>query len=168
MHSSAPHGGCFYFILFVKTKHERNKNMKKKIKSTLSVILSLVFIFCLVSCSNTVDEKGLWENAIYLNDTEFGSGEKTVQVEVTAEDRSVTFTVNTDKDILGDALLEHGLIAGEEGPYGLYIKVVNGITADYDINQSYWSLCKNGEYMTVGADGAEITNGEHYEFIYTE
>ncbi len=142
--------------------------MKKKIQSMLCVAISLVFIFCLVSCGNTDKNTYLWQNATYLNDEEFGNGEKTVQVEVSTEDKSVTFTVNTNKETLGDALLEYGLIAGEESQYGLYIKSVNGITADYDIDQSYWALFKNGEYMTIGADSAEITNGEHYEFIYTK
>ena len=70
--------------------------------------------------------------------------------------------------MLGDALIEHNLISGENGPYGLYVKVVNGITADYDINQSYWSLSKDGEYLQTGVDVTEISDGEHYELTYTK
>ena len=72
------------------------------------------------------------------------------------------------KETVGEALEEHGLVSGEEGPYGLYIKKVNGITADYDIDQSYWSFNKNGEYMMTGADKTEIENGAHYELVYTK
>ena len=94
---------------------------------------------------------------------EFGKGATTVQVEVKVEEQSVTFTLHTDKTILADALLEHDLVAGDEGAYGLYVKVVNGITADYDIDQSYWSLTKNGEMLMTGVSGVTVADGEHYE-----
>lgn len=142
--------------------------MKKTFKSVSCILLSLALIFCFVSCGNTVDESGLWASADYLKDAEFGGGETTVQVEVKAQEQSVTFTINTDKTTLGEALFEYDLIEGEDGPYGLYIKTVNGITADYDIDQSYWSFYKNGEYMTTGVDGTEIADGEHYELVYTK
>lgn len=116
----------------------------------------------------TVEKTGVWENAVYLKDTELGEGEKTVLVEVKAGEQSVTFTVNTDETTLGAALLEHNIIAGEDGPYGLYIKVVNGITADYDVDQSYWGFYKNGEYMMTGVDVTEFADGEHYELVYTK
>ena len=142
--------------------------MKKTVQSILSLILSIIVVLCLASCANTVDKAGLWENATYLKDKEFGKGSITVQVEVKVEEQSVTFTINTDKTMLGDALLEHGLIAGEESQYGLYVKVVNGITADYDVDQSYWGFYKNGEYMMTGVDSTTIANGEHYELVYTK
>ena len=122
----------------------------------------------MTACSDKTSEKGLWEAATYTEDTELGSGAKAVIVEVKAEEKSVTFTINTDKETLGDALLEHNLISGEKGPYGLYVKTVNGITADYDINQRYWSLTKDGGYMQKGVDGTEISDGEHYELTYTK
>ena len=141
--------------------------MKQTLKSTLLILLALVFIVALVSC-NTVEKEGLWENATYRKDMEFGKGAKTVVVEVKAADQKVTFTVKTDKDTVGAALLEHELIAGEEGPYGLYVKVVNGITADYDADQSYWAFYVNGEYATSGIELTEITEGTTYQLAYTK
>ena len=140
--------------------------MKTIIKSTVSVCLAFVFVVCLVACGNTVDKEGLWENATYLKDKEFGKGEKAVVVEVAVADQSVTFTVHTDKDTVGDALLEHELIAGEEGAYGLYIKKVNGITADYDVDQSYWAFYINGEYAMTGVDTTKIVEGDTYRLEY--
>ena len=134
---------------------------------TVSISILLVLMLCLVSC-NTVDAEGLWENATYRRDMTFGEGEKTVQVEVIVAEESVTFTVNTDEKYLGDALIAHGLIDGDEGPYGLYIKVVNGITADYDVDQSYWALTKDGQTCMSGVDTTEIADGEHYELVYTK
>ncbi|MBE6606610.1 MAG: DUF4430 domain-containing protein [Ruminococcaceae bacterium] len=141
--------------------------MKKTLNSTLSLIISIILVVCLVSC-NQAQNADLWENAAYTSDAAFGNGVKTVEVEVTAGEKSVTFTINTDKETLGEALIEHGLVSGEEGPYGLYIKAVNGITADYDVDQSYWSFTKDGEYMMSGVDSETISGGEHYELTYTK
>ena len=134
---------------------------------TASISLMLVLLLCLVSC-NTVDAEGLWENATHRRDMTFGDGKTTVQVEVRVEEQSVTFTINTDKETLGDALIEHGLIEGDEGPYGLYVKKVNGITADFDVDQSYWALYKNGEMSMTGVDTTKIADGEHYELVYSK
>lgn len=142
--------------------------MKKTISSITAVLLAVLFVFSFAACSEKTEATGVWESAAYLEDTEFGKGAKTVQVEVKAEDKSVTFTIHTDKEILGDALLEHELIAGEEGPYGLYIKTVNGILADYDVNQSYWAVSKNGEAAATGVDGIKFLDGDHYELVYTQ
>ena len=141
--------------------------MKQTIRSTVSILLSLVLLLCIVSC-NTVEKTGVWENATYRKDMEFGEGSKTVVVEVTAEEQTVTFTVHTDKDTVGAALLEHGLIAGDQGDYGLYVKVVNGIIADYDVDQSYWAFYINGEYAMTGVDATEITEGATYRLAYTK
>ena len=134
-------------------------------KRTLALISVLLLICLAIASCNTVSAEGLWENATYRRDTEFGEGAKTVQVEVKVGEDSVTFTIHTDKETLGDALLEHDLIAGEEGAYGLYVKFVNGIEADYDKDGSYWGFYKNGEMMLVGVDGAVIADGEHYELV---
>jgi hypothetical protein len=138
-------------------------------KKTLnSILLLLALVICLSSCATPVDLGELWEDATYVEDTEFGNGETTVNVEVKAGEHSVSFTINTDKTTLGEALLEHSLIEGEDSQYGLYVKKVNGILADYDINGSYWGFYKNGEYMMSGVDSTEIADGEHYELVYTK
>ena len=112
---------------------------------------------------NSVNKTGVWANATYLSNKDFGNGSKTVQVEVKAEGKSITFTLHTDKATLGEALIEHNLISGEQGAYGLYVKFVNGIEADHDKDQSYWAFYQNGEYMMSGVDTTSISGGEHYE-----
>ncbi len=113
--------------------------------------------------ASSVGKTGLWENATYLSDKEFGEGSKTLVVEIKAGDQSVTFTVKTDKSTVGEALLEHELIDGEEGQYGMYIKSVNGIVADFDIDQTYWAFYIDGEYAMTGVDTTEITDGAVYK-----
>ena len=142
--------------------------MKKVIRSVVLVVVVLSFVLCLASCNEKVDAEGLWENATYRSDKEFGKGEKTVEVEVKVEEQSVTFTIHTDADTLGAALLEHGLIEGEEGQFGIYVKTVNGILADYDVNKSYWGFYQNGEYLISRVDTTAIVGGEHFEIVYSK
>ena len=145
----------------MKNTKGNEKIMKKQIKIALALLLCLTSLFCLVACFDKVDATGVWENATYRSDKEFGKGSKTVQVEVIVEEQSVTFTVRTDKDMLGEALMEHGLVDGEQGAYGLYVKVVNGMTADYDVNQHYWSFSKNGVGLMTGIDMEPVEEGAH-------
>ncbi len=111
---------------------------------------------------------GIWKNALYKEDVTLGEGAKTVQVEVVADGHSITVTVKTDEEVLGHALLSLGLIEGDMGDYGLYVKRVNGIKADYDVDQTYWGFYKNGEYMMTGVDQTKIKGGEHFELVKTK
>ena len=159
--------------------------MKAIMKSTVCVLLVVLCLLGLTACGQTEQPKEpaqqtvrttnqqvtpteLWSDAVYQADTTLGEGAKTLTVEVKADNKAVTFTVNTDKDIVGDALMEHGLVEGEEGPYGLYVKKVNGILADYDVDQSYWAFYIDGEYAMTGVDTTDITEGATYQLVYTK
>lgn len=134
-------------------------------------IISLLLILCLglSLCACGRDKApDLWADALYTEDTELGQGAKTVTVQVTAEEKSVTFTLHTDCGTLGEALMEHGLVDGEMGEYGLYVKEVNGITADYDADRTYWGFYSGGEYMMSGVDTTQILGGESYELVRTK
>ncbi len=74
------------------------------------------------------------------------------------------FRVYTDKKTVGEALQDVGLIAGEDGDYGLYVKIVNGITADYDVDKTYWAFYINNEYAMTGVDKTDITPNAEYRF----
>lgn len=142
--------------------------MKKTVINIISLYLIIVLALLLCSCSEKKLEADIWKEAIYTQDTELGSGVKTVVVEVVTPEKSISFTIHSDKETLGDALLEHNLIEGEQSIYGIYIKKVNGILADYDINESYWGFNRNGESMQTGVDGVKFSDGEHYELVYTK
>ena len=90
------------------------------------------------------------------------AGEKTIYVQVTANEEQEKFTLQTAEEFLGAALLENGLIEGENGPYGLFITTVNGITADEAQNQ-WWCITRGGEQLSTGADSTPIADGEQYE-----
>ena len=129
--------------------------------------MAIICIICLFSCTKE-ETKDVWDNALYTENTEIGKGEKSFSFEVKANDRTVKFTVKTDKDTVGDALIENNLISGDEGQYGLYVKVVNGITADYDVNKCYWAFYVNDAYAMSGVDNTKITESDTYQFVYTK
>ena len=74
------------------------------------------------------------------------------------------FKIKTEEKTVGAALLGVGLIEGENSEYGLYVKKVNGITADYDTDGTYWAFYINGQYATSGVDKTDIEPGASYEF----
>lgn len=138
-------------------------------KKVALVLFLLLILCCFISCGNdsTTESSApssLWDSAAYKENTELGSGETQILVEVKAEDKSITLTINTDKSTLGEALKELNLIEGENGLY----TVVNGITADWNIDKTYWSLSVEGKTSMVGADSVELTNGGHYEWTRTK
>lgn len=83
---------------------------------------------------------------------------------VDREGNETAFEIHTDKETVGDALLEHKLIAGDESEYGLYVKQVNGITADYDVDKTYWAFYIGGEYALTGVDVTPVKAEETYAF----
>ena len=133
--------------------------MKKTILLTLTAIM---VILSLASCK-TVPE-GLWDDAMYTEDTSLGEGAKTFTLKVTAEEYSVTLTISSDMDTLGDALADLDLIDGTLGDYGLYITEVNGMILVYETHGMYWAIYENGEYALSGVDGINIKDGGEYEF----
>lgn len=119
--------------------------------------------------TSSADEPGagLWSGAKYTEDTEIGSGAHSVLITVTIDGKSVVITVKSDKDNLAEMLVEAGLVEGDESEYGLYIKRVNGVLADYDVDQSFWNLLQNGTPTAVGASSITVTDGDAYELAYT-
>ena len=95
-------------------------------------------------------------------------GAKHITVEVIHKDETAkTFTYNTDAEYLAEVLVDAGLISGDEGEFGLYVKVVDGETADYDADQSWWALSINGEYAQTGVSATPVYDGDAYTWTYT-
>lgn len=77
------------------------------------------------------------------------------------------FTYHTDAEYLGEVIISEGLVVGEDGPYGLYIKEVDGEAAVYETDGAYWSLLIGGEYAMSGADTTPIADGDTFSLVYT-
>ncbi len=90
-------------------------------------------------------------------------GAKTITVEVFNGEESVgSHTLKTEEEYLGDALKEAGLVEGEESGTGLFVKTVDGITAD-DEKQQWWCFTKGGEDLNTGVDATPIADGDRFE-----
>ena len=79
-----------------------------------------------------------------------------------------SFEYTSSAASVGEVLVAEGLIEGHETEYGLYIDTVNGITADWDKDQTYWAFYINGEYATTGIDGTEIAADTTYGLTLTK
>ena len=85
-------------------------------------------------------------------------------VEVVFGDEAVPYVRTSEAKTVGEALMAEGLIAGEDGPYGLYVKTVDGLTLDYDKDGMYWAFYINGEYGMSGCELTNIEDGASYAF----
>lgn len=139
--------------------------MKQTMKIGASLLLVVMLLFCAVSCAEKVDAVGLWENATYLSDTTLGDGANTVKVALTVEEKTITFTIQTDKATLGEALFEHKLINDAS-----FFDTFNGMKADWDKDQAYWAFYVGDEYASFGiCDAQAVTTGElTYKIAYTK
>ena len=129
------------------------KCIKKFLSYMTSIMLVIAMVLSLAACGNGNKEQ---PNTAVTKTFYF--------VVVDGEGNETKFEIQTDKTTVGEALLEEGLIAGEEGAYGLYVKTVNGITADYDVDKTYWAFYINGEMAMTGVDATKIEDGATYSF----
>ncbi len=140
--------------------------MKKTITKLLALALAVLMTLSLAACGKK--DSGAADDKVELpvaDGAVIGQGATAITVQVTGADgKTVTFTVNTDEETVGAALLALGVIAGDNSEYGLYVKTVNGETADYDKDGAYWAFYINGEYASVGVDYAAPEAGATYGF----
>lgn len=83
---------------------------------------------------------------------------------VDADGNETSFSITTKKKLVSAALLDENLIEGDEGAYGLYVKKVNGILAEYETTGTYWAFYINGEYAITGVDKTQVADGATYSF----
>ena len=138
------------------------KNNSKMRMLSLVLVFVLIAAAALTGCSGKPAETtGAPEPAGQT--TVLGEGSKTMDFTV-VDKEGVThlYTIHTDAENVGQALMELELIDGEEGPYGLYIKSVLGQVLDYETDGMYWGFYVNGDYALTGVDQTPITEGDAY------
>lgn len=165
-------------------------------KKLLSLLLALVMVFTLAACAANDDQEESTGNTAEsttdgasVEDTTEASQPESIEEQPTDAEPEVTvlgegatvfnfvvvdidgtetaFEIHTDETTVGAALLAVELIAGEEASYGLYVKEVNGIVADWDEDQTYWAFYEDGNYAATGVDLTEIDPAVTYSFVKT-
>lgn len=169
----------------------RMKQIKKTLSLIFCMMLIVAMALCTSGCNDKVTETPMGqetettvvEETTEATETEVQTeetqSEEVSEAEVTVLGEGETrflftvvdkngvetvFEIHTDKETVGDALLELEMIAGEDGDFGLYVKAVNGIVADYDVDGTYWAFYVNGEYAMSGVDTTTIEEGTAYMF----
>lgn len=121
----------------------------------LSLLLALMLILPVFSGCGTAKDSGTT------------AGTKTVSVQVVHKDGTAKdFSITTEGETLREALEQESLVEGEDSQYGLYIKTVDGETAD-ESNQEWWCLTQGGEMTSTGVDGITIADGDSFELTLT-
>lgn len=127
------------------------ENPKKNSKKAWIAAAALVVVIAVLGC------------VYYFTRPETAAGAKSITVEVVDKDgSSEEFQYDTDREYLGEVLLDEKLVEGDEGQYGLFITSVNGISAD-EGNQEWWCITKGGGQVNTSADQTPIEDGDTYE-----
>lgn len=137
----------------------------KKMRKIIAFLLALAMSLTLCACAKPTPIAA-GKNTVGVKDGEtLGQGATAFTVEVTdGRGTKTDFTVKTDEKTVGAALQALNIISGEESDYGLYIKEVIGITADYDTDGTYWAFYIDGQYAATGVDMTDAQNGAVYGF----
>lgn len=107
---------------------------------------------------------GIWFAA--RPETETGS--KGYTVTVIHKDGTVKdFAYRTDAEYLAEALLEEGLVSGEDSQYGLTIIAVDGEAAVWETDNAYWAIWIGEEMAMTGASEIPVYDGSTYKLEYT-
>ena len=147
----------------------QKKCTKKLLSWILCTVLIVAIALCTAGCNGSTENGNAaagGQGADVLSEGgTLGEGSTDFALTVVDKDGNETqFEIHTDKETVGVALVELELISGDESEYGLYVKTVNGITADYDTDGVYWAFYINGEYALTGVDATMITEGDSYSF----
>ena len=136
----------------------KNKNILTKILALALVVFMMVCSFAACGSAKKTDTESQGDSQVATI---------TVTVKVVAADKTEkTFTIETSKKYLGDALYQEGLVTEDEYKSGYYT-YIDGVRADYTADKSWWCFTKGGETVMVGANELEIADGDQFEITNT-
>ncbi len=141
-------------------------------KKLFALLFTLAAMLCFTACSSDDSSSKATSEASVADSsgtkptaTVLGEGDTSFQFEVTGSDgKLTTFIINTNEKTVGAALIELGLIAGDDSDLGIYVKTVNGETVDFDDDGKYWAFYIDGEYAMSGVDSTDIVETSTYAF----
>lgn len=107
---------------------------------------------------------GIW----FANRPETQEGSKAYTVTVVHKDGTAkNFDYRTDAEYLAEALLEEGLVSGEDSQYGLTIIAVDGEAAVWETDKAYWAIWIGEEMAMTGASEIPVYDGSTFKLEYT-
>lgn len=128
-----------------------NKKTDKKVIIGLAALVALIAVFA---------------GIFFLFRLKPAAGSKNIVIEVVGKTQEkVNYTVKTEVEYLRQAMDEaEGLsYADSDG----FINTINGETADYNVDGSYWAIYVNGEYGMYGINEQPVMDGDVFLFQYT-
>lgn len=121
--------------------------MKNTMKKLLALLLALVLTLALAACGQKEENK-----------TDDQTNDPAITDQDNAADEKVTLPV-ADGAVIGQGAVAFTVeVQGADG------KTVNGETADYDADGTYWGFYINGEYAMTGVDATTLEAGTTYAF----
>ena len=147
----------------------KNTKLQKLVSLILCGVLLAAAALSFIGCQDTNPTETTTGSVETVAPTVLGEG-KTVFYFSVVDGAGVEtrFEIHTDETTVGAALLALGLLEGEDSQYGLYVKKVNGISADYATDGTYWAFYENGDYAFSGVDTTNVTAGASYAFKVTK
>ena len=145
------------------TKQKPNQNAKQNQQAKQSKTL---FIAALVLFLAVISAMAVY----HVAGPQPAEGAKAVTIQIVDDQKNLTtYQTNTDAETLREAMQDcQGLtFIGSEGPYGLMITTINGVTADYSKNQAWWSIYVNDALGNYGADQQPVADGDTFRLEYT-
>ena len=147
----------------------KNTKLQKLVSLILCGVLLAAAALSFIGCQDTNPTETTTGSVETVAPTVLGEGSTVFYFDVVdGEGNTTRFEIHTDEATVGAALLALNLIEGEDGQYGLYVKKVNGISADYATDGTYWAFYENGDSALSGVDTTNITAGASYAFKVTK
>ena len=92
-------------------------------------------------------------------------GIKTITVEILHKNGTVnSYTIRTEAETLAQAMNEKELLGPDVD--GMYL-TIDGETTDFNADQSWWKLLRNGKDPNEGANTVVIADGDVFRWEYT-
>ena len=127
-------------------------------RNTKNAILALAALIVLASAMLII-------YTVYMPSAQ--AGVKNIELLIIHSDGSEKrLSLRTDAETLRAAMEKEELISGEEGPYGLFVRTVDGESVD-ESKQQWWCFTKGGESLMTGVDDTMISDGDSYEICFT-
>ena len=147
------------------------RNMIALLSLMLCLVLTAVSVLAMTGCKKQDPETPKTTDAPADQNAaiEKGTGAKSFVFKVTFKSgESKTYNIHTDKTVVGDALVELGIISGTDSAYGLYVDTVDGEKLVYETDNMYWAFYIGSDYAMTGVDGTNIEEGQTYAFVATK